>query len=239
VTNDSVYHGLDGFFEDLGQRLGARLHSLFWNGQPERSNAVLGNAWQRVRGPEALDEEFAGVRLFYPPGAFGQSHLELAERIALRVAEFVPDGARVVEFYAGVGALGLAVAKRCHSLVLNEVGEGSLRGLALGIDALTEPVRTRVAVHPGPAGDAVHLVSSKTDVVIVDPPRKGLDAALLERLVQDPPARLVYVSCGLDALLRESDVLVSSGALELVALEAFALFPYTEHVETLAVFERT
>ncbi|HET9931527.1 MAG TPA: hypothetical protein VFQ35_12595, partial [Polyangiaceae bacterium] len=238
VTNDPAYSGLDAFFSDVAERLGSRLHSLFWNGQPERSNAVLGGAWHRFAGPQALEESFAGVRLFYPPDAFGQSHLNLAERISERVSVFVPQGARVVEFYAGVGALGLPLVPRIESLTLNEIGEGSLRGLSLGIEALPEVVRPRVCVVPGAAGDAARLVTEDVDVVIVDPPRKGLDEPLLSRLVENPPRRLIYVSCGLDALVRETESLLSRGAFALSALEAFALFPYTEHVETLAVFDR-
>lgn len=238
VTNDRAYSGLDGFFSELAERLGSRLHSLFWNGQPERSNAVLGGAWHRIVGPEALDEPFAGVRLFYPPAAFGQSNLDLAERISERVAAFVPVGARVVEYYAGVGALGLPLAARVSSITLNEIGEGSLSGLSLGIAALPEGARDRVRVVAGPAGDAAHLVTRDVDVAIVDPPRKGLDALLLARLVESPPGRLVYVSCGLEALVRETETLLSSGSFKLSALEAFGLFPYTEHVETFAVFDR-
>lgn len=238
VTNDPAYHGLDPFFSELADRLGPRLHSLFWNGQAERSNAVLGGAWHRLVGPEALDEAFAGVRLFYPPAAFGQSHLDLAERISERVAAFVPSGARVVEYYAGVGALGLPLAAHVDSIALNEIGEGSLRGLALGIEALPEATRSRVRIVPGTAGDAAHLVTGDIDVVLVDPPRKGLDGPLLARLVESPPRRLIYVSCGLDALMRESETLLANGAFKLSALEAFGLFPYTEHVETFAVFNR-
>jgi tRNA/tmRNA/rRNA uracil-C5-methylase (TrmA/RlmC/RlmD family) len=239
VTNDAAYTGLEPFFSDLSARLGSRLHSAFWNGQPERSNSVLGSAWHHVAGPPALEELFAETRLFYPPGAFGQSHLELAERIAARVAQHVPSAANVVEFYAGVGALGLPLAARGASLTLNEIGADSLTGLAMGIEALPAEVRARVQVQPGAAGEASHLLANPNiDVVLVDPPRKGLDAPLLAALLQTPARRLVYVSCGLDALSREAATLLDGGAYALTALEAFALFPYTEHVETLAVFDR-
>jgi len=224
------------FFAALGERLGTRLHSLFWNGQPERSNAVLGELWQRIAGPEALTELSGETRLFYPPGAFGQSHLELADRIAASVSELIPDRAHVVEYYAGVGALGLPLAGRLARLELNELGSASLAGLELGIAELPDEVRTRVHVHPGSAGDAAERLCG-AEIVIVDPPRKGLDAPLLAQLLKTPVPRLLYVSCGLPALLREAEQLLDSGSYRLAALKAFALFPYTEHVETLAVFE--
>jgi 23S rRNA (uracil1939-C5)-methyltransferase len=74
--------------------------------------------------------------------------------------------------------------------------------------------------------------------VIVDPPRKGLDAPLLDQLARRPPQRLIYVSCGLGSLLRETARLTAGGALRLACLDAFDLMPYTTHVETVAYFER-
>lgn len=236
VTNDREPHGLSGFFADLSQRLGPSLHSLFWNGQPERSNNVLGPYWQHVSGPPDVLESFQGVRLHYPPGAFGQSHLALAERIAERVAELVPDGARIAEFYAGVGAIGLPLVERARTVLFNELGEESLVGLERGLAELPAEQRAKTRVLPGTAGDAANAIT-EADVVIADPPRKGLDAALLDALIATPPARFIYVSCGLPSLLAQARTLLDSGKFKLTTLEAFALFPYTEHVETLAVFE--
>jgi 23S rRNA (uracil1939-C5)-methyltransferase len=74
--------------------------------------------------------------------------------------------------------------------------------------------------------------------VIVDPPRRGLAPALLDALCAAPPQRLVYVSCGLESFLAETERLLESKRLALRSLDAYALFPYTEHVETLALFAR-
>lgn len=236
VTREATSDGLSPFFASISEKLAGRLHSAWWNGQPERSNAVLGEHWQRLCGPDAVSELSAGTRLFYPPGAFGQSHLELADRIAEAVAEFVPEGAHAVEYYAGVGALSLPLAARLARLHLNELSADSLSGLERGIAALPSDVRARIQLHPGSAGSAAEQLLG-ADLVLVDPPRKGLDAELLEQLLKTPVPRLVYVSCGLPALLREAERLLDSGCYRLTTLRAFALFPYTEHVETLAVFE--
>ena len=76
------------------------------------------------------------------------------------------------------------------------------------------------------------------DAAIVDPPRAGLDAALLDALCARPPAQLVWLSCGLDAFSRQAEALLARSPLRLRALTAYALFPFTEHVETLAHFAR-
>lgn len=238
VANSPTVEPLASCLERIRERLGDELHSLWFNGQCERSNTILGPAYRRWCGPEAVTEHFGGAAVHYPPGAFGQSNLDMAERIVERVRALVPPGSRVAEFYAGVGAIGLSLLPQLGELRLNEVSPQSLHGLALGLAALEPGQRARVSVVPGPAGDACGAASG-TDVVIADPPRKGLDPALTARLAGEPPPRFLYVSCALDSLLEDTARLVAGGRLRLASLDAFDLMPYTGHVETLACFERT
>jgi tRNA/tmRNA/rRNA uracil-C5-methylase (TrmA/RlmC/RlmD family) len=183
-----------------------------------------------------LRERIAGASVFYPPGAFGQSNLPLFERIAELVAGLVPQGAHVVEYHAGCGALGLAFVARTAHLVLNERDPAALEGLAAGLAELPSGLRERAEIAPGPAAEHAARVAG-ADCVVVDPPRRGLDPELLRALCEAPPARLVYVSCGLDAFVREAAELAAAGLVP-AQLVACALFPYTEHVETVARFER-
>jgi 23S rRNA (uracil1939-C5)-methyltransferase len=120
---------------------------------------------------------------------------------------------------------------------MNEVSPHSLHGLELGPAELDSADRAEISVVPGPAG-AAHLAASGAQVVIADPPRKGLDPELTEYLGDYPPERFVYVSCGLESFLNDAARLTSSGKLRLGALTAFNLLPFTEHVETVACFER-
>lgn len=221
----------------IRERLGGDLHSLWFNAHCERSNAILGTEFQNWSGPASVTERFVGAAVHYPPGAFGQSNLEIAERIVEHVRAQVPPGARVAEFYAGVGAIGLSLLPVVREICINEVSPHALQGLELGLAGLDAADRAKVAVVPGPACEAVQAASG-ADVVIADPPRKGLDRELLEHLGEQPPERLVYVSCGLESFLEDTRYLTSGGRLRLRSLAAFNLIPFTEHVETVACFER-
>jgi 23S rRNA (uracil1939-C5)-methyltransferase len=234
ITNGTAHDALQPFFVDLQATLGPQLHSLWWNGNPERSNAFLGPHWDHMHGPRHVTDRSGDARVFYPPHAFGQSNLDLAMQLAARVRELAHPATRITEYYAGVGAIGLGLASTAAALRLNELGEGSLEGLAYGVDALPEAQRANVALYPGSAAAHAPLIA-ETDFVIADPPRKGLDAELLGALRQAPPARFAYVSCDIDSFERDAAQLL--GSFRLVSLEAFDLFPHTEHVETLAVFE--
>jgi tRNA/tmRNA/rRNA uracil-C5-methylase (TrmA/RlmC/RlmD family) len=216
--------------------LGDRLHSLWWNGQPARTNAILGPHWAKLHGPDAVIERIGGADVFFPPGAFGQANLDLAERIVAHVHGWVPDDACVVEFHAGCGAIGLGLAQRARHVTFNEVAPAALDGLALGLAGLPATIRTRTTVLAGEASRHVAAIA-EADVVIADPPRKGLEPVLLDALCAQPPHRVILVSCSLPAFVREATRLQASG-LRARAIAPYALFPHTAHVETVALFER-
>jgi tRNA/tmRNA/rRNA uracil-C5-methylase (TrmA/RlmC/RlmD family) len=137
-----------------------------------------------------------------------------------------------------VGAIGLSLLPQLREIRMNEASPQSLHGLSLGLAALPPAERDKVSVLPGPAGDAAPAVAG-ADVVIADPPRKGLDRALAQRLAAEPPARFIYVSCGLDSFMSDATLLAAGGRLRLAEVTAFNLMPFTEHVETVACFDRT
>jgi 23S rRNA (uracil1939-C5)-methyltransferase len=238
VGNCETVEPLADCLKLICERLGRELHSLWFNANTERTNTILGSQWQLIHGSESVIESFGGPDVHYPPGAFGQSNLDIAEQIIEQVRLHIPVGARVVEFYAGVGAIGLSVIDRVTELTMNEVSPQSLRGLDLGLEGLNAERRAKITVIPGPAG-TVREAAAAAQVVIVDPPRKGLDTELRGSLSRTPPQRLIYVSCGLESFQADAAMLTAGGGMRLTGLQAFNLMPYTEHVETLAVFERS
>ncbi len=237
VANSPLTEPLRDCLDLIRDRLGDALHSLWFNVQTERTNAILGREFRRWCGPASVTECFGGAQVHYPPGAFGQNNLEIAEAIIAHVRDQIPANARVAEFYAGVGAIGLSVLDRVGDIRMNEAGDQALQGLELGIAGLDPADRARITVVPGVA-DAAVAAAADADVVIADPPRKGLDPLLAAALADDPPERFLYISCSLESLQRDVTRLTAQGRQRLVALTAFNLMPFTEHVETVARFER-
>jgi 23S rRNA (uracil1939-C5)-methyltransferase len=236
VANSTTPEPLTECLNLIRERLGSHLHSLWFSANSERSNTILGPDIVNWCGPPSVVESFGGAQVHYPPGAFGQNNLDMAQSIIGHLGAQIPEGARITEFYAGVGAIGLSLLARARDIRMNETNPHSLQGLELGLTQLSPDDQARISVIPGPAG-AAHLAAAGAQVVIADPPRKGLDSGLTGYLREQPPQRFLYVSCGLDSLLRDTTQLTSRGKLRLAALTAFDLLPYTEHVETVARFE--
>jgi 23S rRNA (uracil1939-C5)-methyltransferase len=220
----------------LRKALGPALHSLHWNGNPERTNVILGPHWQRFFGPEATRETIGGAGVFFPPGAFGQANLDVADRIVARIHSWVSSGQRIVELYAGCGPIGLGLLARSASVTFVESAPASVRGLELGLAERPEAERARARSVAADAGRVPELLRG-ADLVIADPPRSGIDAAALDALAGAPPRALIYLSCDLGMFETQAQRLAREG-MRLAEVVAYDLFPNTAHVETLARFER-
>lgn len=234
VANDHAPASLEPLADELARRLEGRLQGLWWNGNTGTGNAILGSEWTLLRGRDAVEETIGGARVFFPPGAFGQSNLALADRLVDDVQARVAPGAVVAELYCGVGAFGLGLAQRGHEVRFNEVSPHGLEGLRRGLACLGEGAAARTTVVEGEASGAVSLLHG-ADAVVVDPPRKGLDEAVVGALVRERPGQLLYVSCNPRSLGRDVGQLCGGG-FTLKRLTPYAMFPYTTHVETVAEF---
>jgi 23S rRNA (uracil1939-C5)-methyltransferase len=237
VANSATPEPLAACLSLIRERLGSDLNSLWFNANLDRSNTILGPDFQNWCGRNSVVERFGGAAVHYPPGAFGQNNLDIAQRLVEHVRDQIPKGASVAEFYAGVGAIGLSILDSVREIRMNEVNRHALHGLDLGLADLKIQDRAKITVIPGAAG-AAYTAASGAQVVIADPPRKGLDPELTDYLSAHPPERFLYISCGLDSFLADAVRLISRGTLRLAALSAFNLLPFTEHVETVARFER-
>jgi 23S rRNA (uracil1939-C5)-methyltransferase len=182
------------------------------------------------RHEETRDGE--GRTLRAPLGGFGQAHAEhnaaLAQK-ALAAAE--PDGARVLELYAGHGNFSLMLASRAASLVAVELDPDGAACLAHNLEtyALKAQVITAEAAQA-----SAKIPRGTIDVVLLDPPREGA-RDLMAPLVALAPRRIAYVSCSPESLARDASILVAAG-YRLESVEAVDMFPQTSHVEVVARF---
>jgi 23S rRNA (uracil1939-C5)-methyltransferase len=94
-----------------------------------------------------------------------------------------------------------------------------------------------VELYEAPAEDVLPVLDLKPDIVILDPPRLGLDKRTLDALLSPGPARIVYVSCDPSTLARDAARLIAGGC-RLIQVTPFDLFPHTYHIESISIFEK-
>jgi len=179
-------------------------------------------AVRRMAGPEA---EAAAV-------AFEQVNAAVAEALRSDVLAVLPAAGRVLDLYAGAGAVGLALAARGCDVVTVEVDARAVR-------ATKERARKGALRLRAVAAKVEDVLAGllPSDAVVVNPPRTGLDAAAGAALAAAPPGRLVYVSCDPATLARDLARLGATAGC-LTTLRSYDMFPQTSHVETLAVLDR-
>ncbi len=148
VANCATPEPLAVYLDLVRERLGADLHSLWFNANSGQSNTILGPEFIHWCGPDSVVEHFGGPGVHYPPGAFGQNNLDIAEKIVDHVRAQTPQGSRVTEYYAGVGAIGLSLLERVGDIRMNEVGPHSLHGLELGLAQLDSARRDKISGCP-------------------------------------------------------------------------------------------
>jgi 23S rRNA (uracil1939-C5)-methyltransferase len=185
------------------------------------------------------------VRLRHHVRAFFQSNRFLLESLVRQVAGLVPSGP-VVDLYAGVGLFGLALASAGREAVtLVEGDPASSADLASNAEPFGPRVRVdrrSVETFLLEAGqNTSHAAKARPCVevatVIVDPPRTGMSKEALRGLVRAQPPHLVYVSCDIATLARDTRVLLDGG-YALDGVTGIDLFPNTAHVETVVSFSR-
>lgn len=182
------------------------------------------------------------LRLRRDVRAFFQGNRYLLEPLVRLVADLVPAGP-VVDLYAGVGLFGLSLAVAGAEHVTLVEGD-RVSGQSMRENA--EPFGTRVRVEPRSVESFLASLASRrpgpfgpgeASTFVVDPPRTGLSKEALGGIVRHGPARIVYVSCDVATLARDTRALIDAG-YELGGMTGVDLFPNTAHVETVAAFVR-
>ena len=183
-----------------------------------------------VRGQDCLLETVAGRDFRVSADGFWQVHRAAPGLLSSAVTAALPSDVRTItDLYCGVGLLGIGAAAATGASLYGVEGVGPAiehaRANAVGIDA--EFAAGRVDAVPVPA----------SDVVLLDPPRAGAGPAVTERLIDEGPETIVYVSCDAGTLARDLAAL-TAGGYGIESLEGLDLFPLTAHVETVTVLRR-
>ncbi|KAG6548319.1 hypothetical protein Mapa_010185 [Marchantia paleacea] len=169
----------------LGRRVATPiLHSIWANFQTSRTNIIFGGKWRHLLGEQQLWERVGGADICFTPASFGQANLQAFEALLRRLQKKVKRDSAVVELYAGVGIIGisLAVTRACRSIKCVEVNKEAKDSFQLSLARVPDSVNCKISWHCADASVSPINWLEGADVVIVDPPRKGLDAPVIEAL---------------------------------------------------------
>lgn len=194
-----------------------------------------------------LEDEILGYKYSYSPNGFFQINLPVYE-MALREIRKHIKMERVLDLYAGVGTIGLSVAREkelvlveCNKFAFSELENNTFGGR----DSLPSLRGSSLCPRSNCGGSPKALFSNSEDAleyiqpeqtVIIDPPRAGCDEKLIRKLNEVRPERIIYLSCNPATQARDVSKLLEK--YEIIGVRAFNFFPRTPHIENLVVLER-
>ena len=205
----------------------------------KKGNAVLGDKFITLHGPGYIEDTLCGLKFRLSPRSFYQVNHHQAQRLyqaAIQQAQITKEDT-VLDLYCGVGTITLAMAAAAGKVIGVEVIPQAVE------DAKDNARRNSIEnaeFFCGDAGQAALELEKngvRPDVVVVDPPRKGLNADTIEALHRMAPRRIVYVSCDPATLARDVALLKERGYALKNAMAA-DLFPRCAHVESVVTLSR-
>ncbi|MCL2884555.1 MAG: methyltransferase domain-containing protein, partial [Oscillospiraceae bacterium] len=221
---------------------------------------ILGGRTYTLWGACTLTDTLCGLRFRVSPAAFFQVNRVQAEMLYKIAGEYARAAGKVVwDLYCGTGTIGLTLAREAKAVVGVEnapaaVADAQENARENGInnarffcaDAAVISVGTQDSVAVWAAATETDAMGGDLrralrefppDVVILDPPRKGCDAAVLDTVAALAPERVVYVSCDPGTLARDLKRLGEKGYI-CTAVTPVDMFPRTAHVECVALAEK-
>lgn len=186
---------------------------------------------------EPAVQRAAGREWLLSPGVFWQVHPALPDALAAVVGEWAaaPVGGVAWDLYGGVGLFAAVLAGQVGPDGAVTVVESSGQAVADGRAALADLPQVNWRV--GRVERVLGGLGPAPDVIVADPPRRGLGRELVDALCERAPARIVHVACDPAALARDVALFAGRG-YALKALRAFDAFPMTHHFESVALLER-
>lgn len=208
-------------------------HSIWVNFQPASTNRIFGDEWILVHGESWLWQKIGAREIAFHPGAFSQVHLSLFDRLIETIQDWVEPHFHILELFAGTGAIGLSLLDRCFRVDFIENNPLSALSFTESVKRLPSSLQTRYSYRIENAA----LLDSPYDLILVDPPRKGLGKALIQDLNHSKNSRLIYVSCHFASFQSDAEALIAKG-WKLEKGKGFFLFPGTNEIEICAYFKK-
>ena len=212
-----------------------KVTSIMHNINPKNTNVIFGDETILVWGKPTIEDKIGDVRFEISARSFYQVNPEQTEVLykqALDYAQLNGDET-VIDAYCGIGTISLFLAQKAKQVL----------GVEIVPQAIEDAKRnaelngfTNTYFEAGPAEEVIprwYKEGKQADVLVVDPPRKGCDEALLTTIIEQRPKRVVYVSCNPATLARDLRIL-EDGGYETKEIQPVDMFPQSTHCEAVA-----
>ncbi|WP_338028534.1 23S rRNA (uracil(1939)-C(5))-methyltransferase RlmD [Brevibacillus fulvus] len=209
--------------------------SIVQNINPQKTNVIFGDKTITLWGDDVIYDYIGPIRFAISARSFYQVNPAQTEILYNKTLEYagLSGGEIVVDAYCGIGTISLFLAQKAKhvygvEIVPEAIADANRNARLNGFENVTFKTGAAEEVIPAWKEEGI-----RPDVIVVDPPRKGCDEALLTTILQMKPDRVVYVSCNPSTLARDLKVLAD--LYEVKEVQPVDMFPHTDHVESAAL----
>ena len=188
-----------------------------------------------IANKESIKEKLGEYSFLISKDAFFQTNTLVAEKLydeVIRLANFNKND-QVLDLYCGTGTISIYISKFVKKVIGVEIVKSAIE--AANKNKELNNIKN-VSFICGDVKDVLAKEKFDPNIIIVDPPRKGLDKNVISELLEINPTKIVYVSCNLLTLVRDLNLLMDN--YNILEVSPFDMFPNTYHCESICVLER-
>ncbi len=252
VVNGEEIPNVDALIDRLAEKPG--MTSITLSPNTRRTNVIMGDSFKVLWGQGYITDQIGGIKYQISPLSFYQVNPVQTEKLYSLALEYtdLKGGETVWDLYCGIGTISLFLAQKAGKvygveIIPQAIADARKNAEINGIEnaeffvgkaeeVLPRWYQENEGAEAGLRGEG-RQTRARADVIVVDPPRKGCDEALLDTIVKMQPEKVVYVSCDPATLARDLKVLCGKG-YELERVRAVDMFPMTVHVETVVLLSK-
>ena len=213
--------------------------TIVFSPNTKKGNTVLGTEFHPLYGDGTITDTLCGLQFRLSAPAFYQVNHAQAERLYEKAVQLagLTGNETVLDLYCGTGTITLCLARHAKKAIGVEIVPQAIEDAKFNA---AQNGMENAEIFCMDAGQAAKMLAdrrTRPDVIVVDPPRKGVSADVIEAISAMAQQRVVYVSCDPATLARDLKLLTAAG-YTLQTAEAFDLFPRCAHVETVCLLSK-
>ena len=213
--------------------------TIVFSPNTKKGNTVLGTEFHPLYGDGTITDTLCGLQFRLSAPAFYQVNHAQAERLYEKAVQLagLTGNETVLDLYCGTGTITLCLARHAKKAIGVEIVPQAIEDAKFNAAQNGMENAEFFCMDAGQAAKMLADRHTRPDVIVVDPPRKGVSADVIEAISAMAPQRVVYVSCDPATLARDLKLLTAAG-YTLRTAEAFDLFPRCAHVETVVLLSK-
>ena len=215
------------------------IKSIILNRNDEDTNVIFGRSYETLWGEDSLTENLCGFEFSVSAASFLQVNPVQTECLYAQVEAFLPekDGFEAIDVYCGTGTISMILSKRAKHVTGIENIKPAVEDAARNAERNGAGNADFICADAAEALPELIEKGTRPDVIVIDPPRKGCDKAVLNAITGSAVQRVIYVSCDPATLARDVRILVDGG-YSIQKVQPIDMFPQTAHVETVCLLSK-